>query len=80
MEASPRKAIVTGNGSGVGVGLARVHGGGAVNDADDAAAAADYLVKHGIFDLADDVEVEGELLLVSMDGRRHGIVEVISEV
>ena len=69
-----------GNGSGVGVGLARVHGSGVVNDASDAAAAADYLAKHGIFDLADDVEVEGELLLVSTDGRLHGVVEVISEV
>ena len=80
MEAFPEEATVTGNGSGVGVGLAEVHGGDVVNDVGDATEATDYLAKHSLVDLAGDIEVEVELLLVSANDRLHGIVEVINEV
>ena len=78
VEASPQEDIVTGNESSVGVGLARVYGGGVIDDIGDAVARVDYLAERGIFDLASDIEVE--LLLVSADGGLHGVVEVVSEV
>lgn len=59
------------------VGLTRVHGGGAIDDASYAATVVNDLAKCGVIELVDDVEVE--VLLVGEDAELQNVVEVIVE-
>lgn len=58
--------------------LGGVHGAGAVDYIGDAASRADNLLQSVLVELAGDVEIE--VLLVSLNGRFKGVVEIVGEV